>query len=768
MKIAYKIISLLIVAFIIPVFILGFLAFISMKTISSKATHESVVSLIDSERVRLTQIVEYRASDIDQFFQGYFRDVVFLRGYFDFINKNYPLFNIEHIKDLYPDKNHLGLPGYGYIHPEYGAYADYDQRGEGSPWLPKRVVDRAIADKKFSSQVSTLLHKTMLLNQVFFLIEEKRKETLDLVWIVLDVGVSNAFPPYDYLDLIKKDSKAIDLNESEEDYVRLLNPQNNPQRKILWLRPYFDQSKKIWMTSCVTPLYERNTFLGTIGIDILLTKIIQNTLDLKIGKGGYAFLITRGGKIIALPEQGIKDMIRDQAYKKVLREIFLSPAQQKWSEEMIKALSAVSLDQVPNEKLKEVVSAMKKGEVGIKQIVLSDEEKLISFAPIKNTDWSLGLVVPVREVVVSSEIIKGTIEQGVTIIIRKFLFFALIIIIISILIGSSLYYIVVKPLTLLARKIGRVSWENLEFQPQEESRKDEIGLLVKSFNQMFTDLKKSRDRIESNTKELKEASNKLDERVRERTKELEKSHTAMLYMIEDLNRQAKELRGAQDKLVSSERLAALGELSGIVSHELRNPLGVIRNSIYFLRMKLGKSLDDEKIKRHLDILEEEVGISDKIISDILLFGRMKEPQLEKTNLNNVIVNSLNKIIIPENVDVVFDSINSLPEIMADGGQLAQVFTNLITNALQAMLNGGKIILSGVEKDRFIEVSVIDTGEGILKKNLSKIFEPLFSTRAKGTGLGLSICKNIIENHKGRISVESEPGKGTEFIIQLPI
>ncbi|MGA1825538.1 MAG: ATP-binding protein [bacterium] len=228
-----------------------------------------------------------------------------------------------------------------------------------------------------------------------------------------------------------------------------------------------------------------------------------------------------------------------------------------------------------------------------------------------------------------------------------------------------------------------------------------------------------------------------------------------------------ELREAEERAIRSEKLAVLGKLSATVGHELRNPLSVIANSVYFLKMKLNH-MRDEKIKKHLIILEEEVAISNKIINDILTFGRVKEPLLTKVNINNILKSSQARILIPCNILVCMHLQDDLPEIMADEIQLKQVFSNIMLNAVQAMPNGGILTISAIKKDTCIEVNIIDTGEGIPEENLDKIFEPLFSTKSRGTGLGLSVCQNIIEMHKGKITIESKVKRGTKFIIKLPI
>ncbi len=265
----------------------------------------------------------------------------------------------------------------------------------------------------------------------------------------------------------------------------------------------------------------------------------------------------------------------------------------------------------------------------------------------------------------------------------------------------------------------------------------------------------------------------VTERKRAREKERELVAAQAAAQVEkkraaELARAYKELNETKDRLIRSEKLAALGELASTVGHELRTPLGVIKNATYFLKMKLYQTVEDEKIKEHLDILDAEVNTSDRIITDILIFGRLREPELANTNINHVVKECLSTTRLPENIEVATELNSKLPEILADRAQLRQVFSNIISNAVQAMPEGGRLDIKSIYTDEFIEVDIADTGQGIPEENLNKIFKAFFSTTGQGTGLGLTVCHSIIEGHGGSIEVESEVGKGTKFVVKLPV
>ena len=223
----------------------------------------------------------------------------------------------------------------------------------------------------------------------------------------------------------------------------------------------------------------------------------------------------------------------------------------------------------------------------------------------------------------------------------------------------------------------------------------------------------------------------------------------------------------EEKLMRQEKLAVLGQLAGGVGHELRNPLGAIKNSTYFLNMTLENP--DPEVRETLEILENEVANSEKIINSLLEFARARPPLRQKVNIDDIIRKVLLGSNVPGNIQVESRMGNAIPTIMADPDQLLQVFGNIILNAIQVMPGGGLLSIKAKSTGPGrIAVSIIDTGGGIPEENLEKIFEPLFSSKAKGIGLGMAIAKTFVEGHGGSIQVQSEVGKGSTFTVTLPI
>jgi signal transduction histidine kinase len=156
-----------------------------------------------------------------------------------------------------------------------------------------------------------------------------------------------------------------------------------------------------------------------------------------------------------------------------------------------------------------------------------------------------------------------------------------------------------------------------------------------------------------------------------------------------------------------------------------------------------------------------------VITDLLSFSRVAKPAVSLVKVGGIIRDALNHVAIPENVNLVTDVSPELPMVMVDAGQIQQVFVNVILNALEAMPEGGRLEIRASSQDDLVTVECTDTGSGIPKAVVGKIFEPLFTTKAKGIGLGLAMSKNIMERHGGDIGVQSKEGKGTTFTLSLP-
>ena len=247
--------------------------------------------------------------------------------------------------------------------------------------------------------------------------------------------------------------------------------------------------------------------------------------------------------------------------------------------------------------------------------------------------------------------------------------------------------------------------------------------------------------------ELRLYSERLEELVEERTMALKES---------------------QERLVKAERLAAIGQAATIVGHDLRNPLQAIENGIYYINTELSNHPNSQNIKETLQAIHGSVDYADNIVKDLQTFASKREPLFRKIDINTVVKETLSHIKTPENVETVIE-LGELPKIEADKDMIKRIFVNLTINGIQAMKEKRGILkVSTKETNGFIEINFKDTGTGIKKETMPKIFTPFFTTKAQGMGVGLPICKRFVEIHNGNIKVDSKEGEGSIFTVKLPI
>jgi signal transduction histidine kinase len=235
-------------------------------------------------------------------------------------------------------------------------------------------------------------------------------------------------------------------------------------------------------------------------------------------------------------------------------------------------------------------------------------------------------------------------------------------------------------------------------------------------------------------------------------------------MIEERARAQREL---EDQLHQSERLAALGEMVAAVSHEIRNPLGIIRSTAELM----GTLPEAGDTHRKLSsVITEESTRLNRIVTEFLDFARPQTPDIRECDLRDIIgknIDFLRPELDKKGITIKAELDGTPLRLMGDHGQLYRAFLNIFINASQSMENGGTIDVQVQEETERFRVKIEDTGCGIAQENLKRIFNPFFTTKDKGTGLGLSIVRKIIEGHKGTIAIESQEGKGTRVEILLP-
>ncbi|AFS80067.1 histidine kinase [Candidatus Nitrosopumilus koreensis AR1] len=244
----------------------------------------------------------------------------------------------------------------------------------------------------------------------------------------------------------------------------------------------------------------------------------------------------------------------------------------------------------------------------------------------------------------------------------------------------------------------------------------------------------------------------LSRLVKVRTEELVEQKESLERLVDEKTRE----------ILKSERLSAIGELSGRLAHDLRNPLSVMKMSVDLLKeTPPDTKLSDPTLSKRLDLMEKSIDRIAHQVDDVLDFVRLSPLKLVQVSVRDTIQNSINKINVPDNIHLRISGKDL--EIKCDPVKLDAVFLNLLVNAIQALPDGGEIEVKISQKNNLAILDFIDSGEGVSDENLGKVFEPLFTTKQKGTGLGLSSCKSVVEQHNGTISIKNNPSTFTVFL-----
>lgn len=517
--------------------------------------------------------------------------------------------------------------------------------------------------------------------------------------------------------------------------------ENDPDRKQVWTDMYFDEFQGQWEISSLMPIYDGKEFLGIVGQDFILQKIIEITKKSNIGQTGILFFVDNLGNIVAHPDteflMGKKAKNDERLNLKMLPDSAL-----------IKVLQ-----NVPNEN-------------GF-NFTEEKNRRIVMYFPLKSANWKM-----IYEI--NEEDILRIVTQTNTQYLTSFVLFALFVIVLIFLIIN---FMVIRPIRKLTEVTNDISKGNLNKKIDVKS-KDEVGELASAFNRMISDLKISRNKLEDYTTNLEKRVKSRTKQLDKKIKESEKNRIATLNILEDVEETRRKLAKTYRELKELDKIKV--EFMNMAAHELKTPLiPIIGYLDMIIKGEMGKIT--EKEKESLLIAFRSAERLQRLISDILDISKL-ESDIMKYNVETVdlgtLINNLVESMKPfaneKKIKLISKIDKKLPLFKGDMSKLTEVFENLINNAIK-FTNKGEVVVESKVNEKNMIISVRDTGIGMSKEFAKKkVFEKFqqenTTERRKygGTGLGLAICKKIVEYYKGKIWVKSELGKGSTFYVSLPI
>ena len=281
--------------------------------------------------------------------------------------------------------------------------------------------------------------------------------------------------------------------------------------------------------------------------------------------------------------------------------------------------------------------------------------------------------------------------------------------------------------------------------------------------------KRTEDGIYSRPDEISAFSHITSVYLKESEANLKKSMelTSLKRYTEHLEQVVKD---ADEKMKSAERMIAIGETAAMVGHDIRNPLQAIISDLYLLNEELSDMPEGKKktnMHESIDSIQENVLYINKIVSDLQDYAKPLMVDCDAVDLSDLAAGVFDAIAVPSNVKLEINITDDL-KLRTDASFLRRILTNLANNAIQAMPEGGKLTLTACQTDDAVKITVADTGSGIPEEVKRKIFKPLVTTKAKGQGFGLAVVKRLVDALNGSVSFESQEGKGTKFIIEIPL
>jgi len=527
------------------------------------------------------------------------------------------------------------------------------------------------------------------------------------------------------------------------------DPIHNPNRSHTWTDMYYDGLQKQWMISSLMPIYDGDEFLGIVGQDLILDKIVEITKKSSVDRTGVLFFIDNLDNIVAHPdtEYLIGENVKND-----------------------EKLNLTTLSDTPLTKALQSVATKNQG------YVLTEEsnKRIVMWFPLQSVSWKMVYIVNENELLAVADLTN--IEYTLV-----FIFFSFLILIFVILLIKRR---ILSPIKKLTEGIKEITKGNLNKKIEILSN-DEIGLLAGSFNHMTQTLKESRAELFDSQKNLEKEVEMRTKELNEKIKKLGESETATLNIMEDFQQTIDKLKETQTTIeLQNIQLKKLDRIKSdflnITSHELRTPMSAIKGYTQMVsKQKLGQITDEQR--QALSVVLRNTDRLDNLIRDILDVSRLESGTMkfvpEKTNPGKMVVEAVETMQPTadlKNIKINTEIEHDIPEMIVDPERIKQVIINIVNNAIKFSPNGTTINVRTKKENDHVLFEVQDYGRGIPKDKQEKIFEIFYQVdsgmdrKFGGAGLGLAISRGIILSHGGNIWVDSEPEKGSTFRFTLPI
>jgi two-component system NtrC family sensor kinase len=652
---------------------------------------------------------------------------------------------------------------------------------------------------KFTEEVMSDLINTEKLDSVFGRIKESNT-SIEYVYMVSNNGFIRVYP---YLPNVIFNP---DHDQRKDPFYTLVEQENKDKFEGVWTKPYYDYAGNGWVITRSHPVYVDGIFKGIVCIDVSLNEIKKTLADFSLGDSGFAFIIDSEGNIIYHPEYMRTNSVQGEL------------------------LNINILKQDISEDYEKILSKMIIGEDGISSYSKGEESYIVSFEAIHNLDWKIGIEVNKNYYVLGFKKLASKFWLVTIFIILILLVMGILV---SFKITNPILKLTQDAKKIASGKFGETVSINskdeigvlaesfntmskkIEIYTENIIRnKNQLETVFNSFSGIMMVLSPNYKIIRINQQGLNIAKshlktqdivgmfcyqvfnhvncqcedcpvkNTLKFRCENKSEILRGTEVYHLWSfpvynskgnIEEIvlhSRKVTEQIMIEKELIQAEKMAAIGQMATGVTHELKNPLAVIKGATYLLN-SCEEINGDEVIKESIEEIVTSIARAEKIIYNLLDFSNPSNENMEEIEVGSLIEQILlleRRSIIKGNIELVINFPKEPLYIFGKATSIKHAFLNLITNAIQAMPKGGRLDIIGKKlNDEKIEICFSDTGIGIVEENLIKIFKPFFTTKKsnKGTGLGLWIVNREVEKHGGEITVQSKYKQGTIFRIVLP-